>query len=583
MKDLSPRMELAMGRARPERDWLRSLALLALSALLSSPGWSADEVSPKPVDRFANEPKRPKAEAPVAFSESWDEARAEAKRTGRRILAYFTSDNCGWCRVLEKRTFTDAEVVELSKHFVCVELNTGEAKNARLADEYRIDSIPRSYVMSPEGRVVDKRTGYIPAAEYAAWLKAARTKSPTPSGPEGPVPDAPPPVGAPESEADVIIWFVDATESIKRWGDEDWTGHAHLLQLLRATGLRPRIEHMTREDFPARWERADAAGQAPELVTADRLAGVVRDLERKGRLLPLISERLTWTPENASCPDFAGRSAFLVAGSRHEDAGRKAVVELLRSGPEMTLPGPELPDAKGRAEAADVARRAVVAYMSGDPVGLKVVASPSSPQLTRCIKPEETRQGWDVVAESVQVRGNEALAFAMVEMQFRGRTMTGADPVLVILRREDSRWKTFAVSRDVLSIKELPVLCRLNLGARVGPEAPPTPRLVYPADGGSIGDGGKSFAWEVPDGGESLVAQVCQVLLNGEKNRSWPETRLKVYSGEPRGRSLLWAETVSDLTGVSAAQMSWCVWTIDKNARLAVSEVRSYNRPEFKY
>ena len=571
-----------MDRPRPQRYGLRFLVLIAIGALLGSAGWSTDEASTKPEDRFANEPKRPKGEAPVAFSESWDEARAEAKRTGRRIFAYFTGNHCGWCRVLEKRTFNDAEVVELSKHFVRVELNTGEERNARLVDEYRIDSIPRSFVMTSEGQVVEKRTGYIPPAEYAAWLKAARTKPPSPLGPEDPVTDAPPPAGAAESEADVIIWFVDATESIKRWGDEDWTGHAHLIQLLRAAGLRPRVEHLAREDFPARWDRAEAAGQAPDIITADLRAGLVRELVRKGRFTNVWSERLTWTPEVASCPDFAGRPPLLVAGSRHEAAGRITVGELLKPGPEMILPGSDLPDAAGRAEAITVARRAVVTYLSGDPEGLKAVASPSSPQLTRCTKPGEFLRGWDVHADSVEVRGNEAVAFARVETQFRGKQEIGSDSVLVVLHRESSQWKAFAVTRDILSIKELPALCRLGLRARVGPEDPPTPRLLFPADGGTIGVGGKSFAWEVPARGEPLVAQVCQVLLNWEKSRSWPETRLKVYPGEPRIQSLLTETTAKDLTGLTAQQMSWCVWAIDKDGRFSVSEVRGYIWPEFK-
>jgi len=459
--------------------------LLGVLIFMAPPAVQAE---PGPEDRFASEPTRPKADAPVQFANSWDQARAEAKRSGRRILAVFTGDYCGWCRVLEKRTFTDAEVVELSKQFVCVELNTGEEDNARLVDEYKIDTIPRTFVLTPNGQVVNKRTGYIPAAEYAAWLREARTKSPAPTGTDGPAAVAPPPAGTPQSDSDVIIWSVDASRSIKRWGDDDWTGHAQLLHLLRSAELRPRVEHMARESFPVRWDRAEAASQAPELVVADQMAGLVRDLERKGRLLPLISERLTWTPENASCPDLAGRMAFLVTGSGHEDAGRKAVAELLRPGPEMTLPGPVLSDAKGRAEAVAVARQAVVAYMSGDTVGLKAVASQSSPQLTRCIKPEEFRQGRDVVAESVEVRGNEAVAFAMVEMQFRGKKMVGADPVLVILRREVSRWKAFAVSSDILSIKELPAFCRLELSAGTGPGDLPVPRLLFPVDGGRIGE-----------------------------------------------------------------------------------------------
>jgi hypothetical protein len=90
-------------------------------------------------------------------------------------------------------------------------------------------------------------------------------------------------------------------------------------------------------------------------------------------------------------------------------------------------------------------------------------------------------------------------------------------------------------------------------------------------------------AWEVPGDGGSLAAQVCQVLLNQEKGSSWPETRLKVYPGMPRGRSLLWSETVKDLTGVTAEQMSWYVWSVGRDGRICVSGVGSYLPPEFKY
>ena len=536
----------------------------------------------RPEDRFAGEPVRPRAETPVQFADSWERARAEAKRTGRRILAVFTGDSCGWCRVLEKRTFTDAEVVELSAPFVRVELNTGKEENARLVDEYRIDAIPRSVVLTPEGQVVNQLTGYIPAAEYAAWLREARTRSPIRARTEGPAAVAPPPVGAPESSADLIIWSVDASRGIKRWGDDDWTGHAQLLHLLRSAGLRPRVEHMARESFPERWDRAEAAGQAPELVVVDQMAGLIRELERNGRLLPMISERLTWTPENASCADLAGRMAFLVGGSRHEEAGRKAVAELLRPGPEMTLPGPALPDAEGRAEAVAVARQAVVAYMSGDAAGLKAVASPSSPQLIRCIRPEPFRRDRDVVAESVEVRGNRAVAFAMVEMQFRGKTMVGADPVLVILRREASRWKALVVSGDVRSVEELPAFCRLEWRAGTEPGVLPIPRPLFPVDGGRIGGKNQSFTWEVPDDGRPLAGQVCQVLLDG-KGGGWPETRLKLYPGVPRGRSLTRSETEKDLTGVTAEQMSWCVWSIGRDGRISVSGVGAYLQPDFKY
>lgn len=539
-------------------------------------------IQDEPADRFADEPIRLRAEAPLSFTRSWDRARAESKRSGRRILAVFSGEHCGWCRVLETRTFTDAEVVELSEPFVCVELDTGAEANARVVDEYRVDTIPRSFVLTPDGQVVSKRTGYMPAAEYAAWLRATWTKSPLPTTVEELPPVAPRPVGAPLSETDVLIWSVDASRSIARWGDEDWIGHVQLVRLLRAAGLRPRVEHMARETFPARWDHAAAAGRVPELVVADNLAGLVRDLNRNGHLVPIVSERLTWTPENASCPDFFRRQAFLVAGSPRADAGRKAVTELLKPGPSIDLPGSVLSETEGRAEAEAAARHAVVAYLSGDATRLRAISSPASPQLSRCTEPEEFRRGLNVVVDSVEVRGRGAIAYARVGARWSAKQMIGADPVLVILRREASRWKAFAVSSDLQSLKELTAFCRLEIQVASGPVDLPTPRLVHPVDGGRIGVEGKSFEWVIPDDGEGIAAQICQVLLNQDKERSWPETRLKVDPGRPSGRALQWSETAKDLTGVTAQQMSWCVWLISRDGRISVSSVRGYLPPQFK-
>jgi thiol:disulfide interchange protein len=125
----------------------------------------ADDGPASPQERFADEPDRPKARAPIRYLESFDEARAEAGRSRRRILAYFTGRNCGWCRVMEKRTLTDAEVAELSKEFVCVKLDS--AKEPQLYDKLGVDAIPRSFILTSEGARVDMLAGYRPAAEYA--------------------------------------------------------------------------------------------------------------------------------------------------------------------------------------------------------------------------------------------------------------------------------------------------------------------------------------------------------------------------------------------------------------------------------
>jgi thioredoxin-related protein len=153
------------------------VAALGMSqALAETDEKSAPATQPvKFADRFKGEPVRPKAPRPISFSDSLERAKAEARITGRRILLYFTGPGCLWCRELECRTFTDAEVAELSKNYVCVELKTD--RDPTLADEFHVDSIPRSLLLTPEGTTIDQRIGYFPANEYALWLRAGLVKS----------------------------------------------------------------------------------------------------------------------------------------------------------------------------------------------------------------------------------------------------------------------------------------------------------------------------------------------------------------------------------------------------------------------
>ncbi len=121
-----------MGRNRLPKDavYLRVLSSWLTVFVATLAVRADDDVPASLADRFADEPNRPKAQAPIRFLESFHEARVEAGRSHRRILAYFTGRYCGWCRVMEKRTLTDAEVVALAQSFVCVKLDAAEGASA---------------------------------------------------------------------------------------------------------------------------------------------------------------------------------------------------------------------------------------------------------------------------------------------------------------------------------------------------------------------------------------------------------------------------------------------------------------------
>jgi hypothetical protein len=270
-----------------------------------------------------------------------------------------------------------------------------------------------------------------------------------------------------------------------------------------------------------------------------------------------------------------GEVIFLVIGSPHELSGRRAVSEFLRPGPETAPPGVPLRAEDNRDGAIAVAHAAAVASVAGDPADLEQVASATSQYLANCSVPDPFRRDRRVIAGPVVISGNRALAFARVEIPFVGKAAIGADPALVVLRREGAKWRAFAVSLDVLTLKTLPLLCGLDLRDDPSPGSI-APRLLYPSEGGLMGDGGKLFSWEIPIGCEPLTAQICQVLWNEGSGIRWPETRWRVEPGEPRSRTLLLHDTVNDITGVTCREMSWTVWSIGRSGAIATSDTLRY-------
>ena len=254
-------------------------------------------------------------------------------------------------------------------------------------------------------------------------------------------------------------------------------------------------------------------------------------------------------------------------GSLHESNGRKAVELLLTPGPEIELPGPRLSDAAGSAAAETAARRAVIAYMSGDAAGLKAVASHRSSQLAECTHPT-TWMRMKAQAGAVELRGNERLAVGLVESTFEGDRFLGGDPIAVALVREDGDWKVLSICRDVVTVKDaVPALCGMMARLDGSTSDPPEPRLVEPREGQEVGEGHPFLSWTVDPGGGPLLAQVFTYQYGdfGEKEASWPEARLKVFPAEPRhGKVAVLAEIVGP-------RMSWSVWTIGQGGQVAVA------------
>lgn len=128
-------------------------------------------------------PEGAPAEAPpadISWGEATGDAFVEARRTGRPILVYVTSERCTFCRKMERETWSDPEVAQLvSAEFVPLKLrpDTHPEEVATL----RVRAFPTTVLVAPDGRPLAARTGYLQSAKLVELLRPALAAAPVAS------------------------------------------------------------------------------------------------------------------------------------------------------------------------------------------------------------------------------------------------------------------------------------------------------------------------------------------------------------------------------------------------------------------
>jgi thioredoxin-related protein len=104
----------------------------------------------------------------------WNKAREEAKKQNKYIFVDAYTDWCYWCKVMDKQTFPDKEVVKfMSENFVALKLEMEHNYGINVAMKYRVRSFPSFLVFAPNGKLVYKIAGYMEPAAFIAELKKA--------------------------------------------------------------------------------------------------------------------------------------------------------------------------------------------------------------------------------------------------------------------------------------------------------------------------------------------------------------------------------------------------------------------------
>jgi thioredoxin-related protein len=112
----------------------------------------------------------------------FDKGLAKAKSEKKNMIVDFYTDWCHWCKVMDEKTFSDAEVnKKLVKDFVAVRIDAEDDSktatykgktltNVELTRAFGVRGFPSLAFIDPEGEVITIIPGYIPAETFSYLL-----------------------------------------------------------------------------------------------------------------------------------------------------------------------------------------------------------------------------------------------------------------------------------------------------------------------------------------------------------------------------------------------------------------------------
>jgi thioredoxin-related protein len=115
----------------------------------------------------------------------YDEGLAKAEKEKKHPLVHFYTNWCGWCKRMDKTTFSDKAVIEvLNESYVPIKVNgqSGEkvkvdgkeSTERQVAGNYGVRAYPITWFLKPSGERIAPRRGYVAAEEFLYilnWVK----------------------------------------------------------------------------------------------------------------------------------------------------------------------------------------------------------------------------------------------------------------------------------------------------------------------------------------------------------------------------------------------------------------------------
>ena len=130
----------------------------------------------------------PKTDAAGLVWYSYPDALKRSKKEGKHLMVHFTATWCGWCKKMEKETYTDSSIAKmLAKDFVLskvwgdqdslFDIEGYQISESKLGQtQFGVRSFPTLGFVSPEGNNLGALPGYRDAASLKHLLEFVRDR-----------------------------------------------------------------------------------------------------------------------------------------------------------------------------------------------------------------------------------------------------------------------------------------------------------------------------------------------------------------------------------------------------------------------
>jgi thiol:disulfide interchange protein len=117
--------------------------------------------------------------ADVKWEHSLPAAQALAAKEGKPIFMDVYTDWCGWCTKLRESTFPSPEARAALAGVVPLSLRTQDLQGNStdefgVQDKYGVKVYPTLLMLNADGRLRARHEGYLPPAQFAAWVAQNR-------------------------------------------------------------------------------------------------------------------------------------------------------------------------------------------------------------------------------------------------------------------------------------------------------------------------------------------------------------------------------------------------------------------------